>query len=281
MKKLILASAITLALAACGDDSSSPTSSNGSQGTQGTQGAQGQASCTVSTTGNSVTVVQVMPGSGSYTSTATKYDSRYSSIKSEYVYFNDVDAASECARMQEDASEWKDGSMNVRCSGNTIYVESVDEGDLDDYEADFRENCDNFLRRYQSSATSTSTVTSSAEFKCEVTHTDNSVTIVQSYKGEGFEETTTFYPNEDPIGVRKIMFTDPEEAAEECEEEKEEAVYSSNSLYNVECSSNAIVITKRVKDEDYFGLNGYIEYYNAWCKDQERRLKNGEIDRYI
>ena len=62
MKKLIIASAITLALAACGDDSSSPTSSNGSQGTQGTQGAQGQASCTVSTTGNSVTVVQVMPG---------------------------------------------------------------------------------------------------------------------------------------------------------------------------------------------------------------------------
>ena len=197
------------------------------------------------------------------------------------MYFNDVDAASECARMQEDASEWKDGSMKVRCSGNTIYVDEVDEGDLDDYEADFRENCDNFLRRYSSNATSTSTVTSSAEFKCEVTHTDNSVTIVQSYKGEGFEETTTFYPNEDPIGVRKIMFTDPEEAAEECEEEKEEAVYSSNSLYNVECSSNAIVITKRVKDEDYFGLSGYIEYYNAWCKDQERRLKNGEIDRYI
>jgi len=277
MKKLILASAMMLAMTAC-DDSSSPTSSNGTQG--GPAGA-GQASCVVSSTGNSVTVAQVMPDKGTYTSTVTKYNSRYSNIKSEYLYYNDADAASECTRLQNEAAGWKDGSMKTNCSGNMIYVESVDEGDLDDYEADFRENCDNFLRRYSSNATSTSTVTSSAEFKCEVTHTDNSVTIVQSYKGEGFEETTTFYPNEDPIGVRKIMFTDPEEAAEECEEEKEEAVYSSNSLYNVECSSNAIVITKRVKDEDYSGLNGYIEYYNAWCKDQERRLKNGEIDRYI
>ena len=277
MKKLILASAMMLAMTAC-DDSSSPTSSNGTQG--GPAGA-GQASCVVSSTGNSVTVAQVMPDKGTYTSTVTKYNSRYSNIKSEYLYYNDADAASECTRLQNEAAGWKDGSMKTNCSGNMIYVESVDEGDLDDYEADFRENCDNFLRRYSSNATSTSTVTSSAEFKCEVTHTDNSVTIVQSYKGEGFEETTTFYPNEDPIGVRTITFADPVVAAEECEEEKEEAAYSTNSLYNVECSSNAVIITKRVKDEDYFGLSGYIEYYNAWCKDQERRLKNGEIDMYI
>ena len=83
---------------------------------------------------------------GTYISNAVNNGSRYSSITSEYWYADDATAASECQKNKEEASHWLDGSMKVTCSGNKIFVEEVDEGKLRDYEADFRENCEDFER---------------------------------------------------------------------------------------------------------------------------------------
>ena len=147
MKKLILASAMMLAMTAC-DDSSSPTSSNtpstpdtgnqavvdpvggGDQNPNNQVVDAGEPSCTVTTTANSVTTVQILPGVGSYTSTAVNNGSRYSNITSEYWYADNATAADECQKNKEEASHWLDGSMKVTCSGNKIFVEEVDEGNL-------------------------------------------------------------------------------------------------------------------------------------------------------
>ena len=143
--------AMTVGLVAC-DDSSSPSAANGNQGNGSTKGNQGtisnteSASCVVSTTSNSVTVVETMPGIGSYTSTVTDNGTRYMSIVSEYIHVDSDDYSSECSRMQKEASYWKDGSMSVTCTGGKIIVNEIDEGSLRNHEANFRENCDEFNR---------------------------------------------------------------------------------------------------------------------------------------
>ncbi len=306
MKKLILASAFMFAMTAC-DDGSSPTSSNtpstpdtgnqavgdpvggGDQNPNNQVVDAGEPSCTVTTTANSVTTVQILPGVGSYTSTAVNNGSRYSNITSEYWYADNATAADECRKNKEEASHWLDGSMKVTCSGNKIFVEEVDEGKLRDYEADFRENCEDFEDRAKSYSTSkdpgsstdpSSTIVDIGGYKCEVSRSGKTVTILQSYKGLGFEETTSFESGT-PVGVRKMTFTDAEDAAEECYDQKEEAEDSNDPLYKVECSGKNVVVTKKVKDEFGWGVDGFEEYYKSWCEDQKRRLKNGEIDMLI
>ena len=297
MNLKLLTSAVLLTasfgLIAC-DDSSSPTSpavnvpketnqGTGNQETGFEQDPQNEAdelpTCDVTTTSNSVTTVQSLPGVGAYKSTVTSNGSRYVSIKSEYTYYDLATAAEECEDMKEDASHWLDGSMQVSCSGNRIYVNEVDEGSLQNHEADFRENCEEFMERFGGGSVSTSTTpVSSGEFQCEVSRTATSVKIVQSYKGYYFEESAT--PNQAGyvVGVRKISFTDAEEAAEECADEKEDAKYSNDDLYTVECNGKNIVITKKIENLD---LNTYEDYYEDWCQDQKRRLKNGELDLYL
>ena len=56
---------------------------------------------------------------------------------------------------------------------------------------------------------------------------------------------------------------------------------SNDPLYKVECSGKNVVVTKKVKDEFGWGVDGFEEYYKSWCEDQKRRLKNGEIDMLI
>ena len=306
MNLKILSSAVVLAasfgLLAC-DDSSSPTSSpassTGSQGQGGNQiidsepgntvtdgdlnAAGEQPSCTVTVSANSVKTVQSVPGSGTYTSTVTKRDSRYVTIESEYWYADNQTAADECEDYKEEASHWLDGSMKVSCSGNKIVVNEVDEGSLQDHEADFRENCEKFNERFGSGSTSTGTTpTGSKDFVCNVSRTGNSVKIEQSYMGEAFEEMTSW--TEDgagrsvAVGVRTITFSDAEEAAEECADEKDEARYSDDESYQVQCTRNTVTVTKTVKNYD---IDSYEAYYKAWCEDQQRRFKSGDIDKYL
>lgn len=311
MKRLILASAIMFAMTAC--DEGSPTSSNtpstpdtGNQTVDNPVGGEsqnpqnpgnpnsqvvnaGEPSCTVTTTANSVTTEQILPGVGTYISTAVNNGSRYSSITSEYWYADNATAADECQKNKEEASHWLDGSMKVTCSGNKIFVEEVDEGDLSEYEADFRENCEDFEAWAKSYSTSnnpgsstdpSSTIVDIGGYKCEVSRSGKAVTILQSYKGLGFEETISFESGT-PVGVRKMTFTDAQEAAEECYDQKEEAEDSNDPLYKVECSGKTVVVTKKAKDEFGWGVDGFEDYYKAWCEDQKRRLKNGEIDMLI
>ena len=304
MNLKLLSSAVVLAasfgLLAC-DDSSSPTSSpassTGSQGQAGNQtidsepgntvtdgdlnAAGEQPSCTVTVSANSVKTVQSVPGSGTYTSTVTKRDSRYVTIESEYWYADNQTAADECEDYKEEASHWLDGSVKVSCSGNKIVVNEIDEGSLQDHEADFRENCEKFNERFGSGSTST-TPTGSKDFVCNVSRTGNSVKIEQSYMGEAFEEMTSW--TEDgtgrsvAIGVRTITFSDAEEAAEECDDEKTEARYSDDNSYSVQCTSHSVTVTKKVKNYD---IDSYEAYYKAWCEDQQRRFKSGDVDKYL
>ena len=67
-------------------------------------------------------------------------------------------------------------------------------------------------------------------------------------------------------------------AIEECAAEKEDAKYSNDDLYTVECSGKNVVITRKIEDSD---LDTYEDYYEDWCQDQKRRLKNGELDLYL
>ena len=304
MNLKLLSSAVVLAasfgLLAC-DDSSSPTSSpassTGSQGQAGNQtidsepgntvtdgdlnAAGEQPSCTVTVSANSVKTVQSVPGSGTYTSTVTKRDSRYVTIESEYWYADNQTAADECEDYKEEASHWLDGSVKVSCSGNKIVVNEIDEGSLQDHEADFRENCEKFNERFGSGSTST-TPTGSKDFVCNVSRTGNSVKIEQSYMGEAFEEMTSW--TEDgtgrsvAVGVRTITFSDAEEAAEECDDEKTEARYSDDNSYSVQCTSHSVTVTKKVKNYD---IDSYEAYYKAWCEDQQRRFKSGDVDKYL
>jgi hypothetical protein len=251
----------------------------------------GEPSCTVTTTANSVTTVQTLPGVGSYTSTAVNSGSRYSSITSEYWYADNATAADECQKNKEEASHWLDGSMKVTCSGNKIFVEEVDEGDLSEYEADFRENCEEFkvwAKNYSassnpsSSTDPSSTIVDIGGYKCEVIRSGNSVAILQSYRDLAFEEKISFENgNSQPVGMRTMTFTDAQEAAEECRDQKDQAEDSNDPLYKVVCSGKTVVVTKRAKDEFGWGVDGFEDYYKSWCEDQKRRLKNGEIDMLI
>lgn len=313
MKRLILASAVLLAMTAC--DEGSPTSSNtpstpdtGDQTVDNPVGGEsqnpqnpgnpnsqvvnaGEPSCTVTTTANSVTTVQTLPGVGSYTSTAVNSGSRYSSITSEYWYADNATAADECRKNKEEASHWLDGSMKVTCSGNKIFVEEVDEGNLREYEADFRENCEEFkvwAKNYSassnpsSSTDPSSTIVDIGGYKCEVIRSGNSVAILQSYRDLAFEEKISFENgNSQPVGMRTMTFTDAQEAAEECRDQKDQAEDSNDPLYKVVCSGKTVVVTKRAKDEFGWGVDGFEDYYKSWCEDQKRRLKNGEIDMLI
>lgn len=275
--------------------SSNATQNNGSTGNQGTstgdnqgtnqgtnQGvnpSSGTASCNVSTTSNSVTIEQIIPGTGSYTSTVTDNGTRYRTIKSVYTYSDAQALSEECEREKKQASSWNDGSVQVTCSGDKIYVDEVDEGSLQEHEADFREVCEDFLVWANGSTSNNTSNTGNSAFKCEVTRSDNAITINQVFMGEAFEETTTWAPDGSyAIGVREITYTDAEEAAEECSDEKSEARYSDDASYTVECTTHSVKVTKKVKNYD---IDSYEAYYKAWCEDQNNRFQSGDMSRYI
>ena len=282
--------AASFGLVAC-DNSSSADSSDDNSNKKSTEKKQNaisnteSESCVVSTTSNSVTVVHTLPGVGTYTSTATDNGTRYKSIVSEYWYADVNTASSQCTDMKEKASHWKDGSMSVTCSSNKVHVDEIDEGSLREYEADFRKYCERInavVNSNSNSSGSNSTNSGNAEFQCDVSRSSNSVKISQSYKGNTFEEVTTWSKNSNgrdvAVAVQNLTFTDADMAAEECEEAREEAVYSYEDLFTVECNGKNVVITKSV---EYMDMSSYEEYYKSWCEDQERRWKNGALDLYI
>ena len=282
--------AASFGLVAC-DNSSSADSSDDNSNKKSTEKKQNaisnteSESCVVSTTSNSVTVVHTLPGVGTYTSTATDNGSRYKSIVSEYWYADVNTASSQCTDMKEEASHWKDGSMSVTCSSNKVHVDEIDEGTLREYEADFREYCERInavVNSNSNSSGSNSTNSGSAEFQCDVSRSSNSVKISQSYKGNFFEEVTTWSKDSNgrdvAVAIQNLTFTDANMAAEECEEAREDAIYSYEDVYTVECNGKNVVITKSV---EYMDMSSYEEYYKSWCEDQERRWKNGALDLYI
>lgn len=281
MKLRILCSTALLAvvagLVAC-DSSSNPSSANENQGNgsknenQNAISGTEPATCDVSTTSNSVTTVQSIPGYASYTSTVTNNGSRYVSIKSEYWYANDSDAASECERMKTEASHWLDGSMTVSCSGHKIFVDEIDEGSLRDHEADFRENCEVFMEAYGGRSTSSGTtpVNNGNEFSCNVTKNANSVAVDVKYKDFENISTVTLNSNgESPYLTEKQIFPTVAYAQKACQDVKDDGYYK-----DIECYGNTIVVGGSA---EFGGLEDYELLYRKICTESEKQYKDGTL----
>ena len=107
--------------------------------------SSGDFTCDVSRTSSSVSVRENVPGLGSYTSTVTAqvddYGYDYVNIETEYWYANSSRARSGCDSWKEEESSWRDGSMKVTCSGNSVYISEYDEGSLASHERNFEEMC--------------------------------------------------------------------------------------------------------------------------------------------
>ena len=136
MKKLILASATLLALAACSSDDDS----NG-------------FSCSVSRTNNSVSIHETYRGQ-TYTQTQTvyvdDYGESYSIFTTDISFTSSEEAAYECAEEKDEARRWKDGSYQVECTSNSVHVVQRDDShykDLDNMAANFQSMCDEGYQR--------------------------------------------------------------------------------------------------------------------------------------
>ena len=134
----VLAGAI--ALVAC-DDSSSASNS---------------FSCDVTRKSGTVKVSSTVPGYGSMTVTVSESTNPnfegYRVIVSQYTYKNSTMANEECEDWKEEANEWRDGSVSVKCSGSTITVTEYDKGSLDSHEREYKEMCEETREYYESGA---------------------------------------------------------------------------------------------------------------------------------
>ena len=132
MKKLILASAVMLVMAACESSTSSDSS---------------QLKCNVTRSNNSVKIVESMLGGAYYyESTVTVKLGNdgyyYSEIVTKETVPDAKEAAANCDDEKEEASHYMDGSYQVVCHGNTVETHEISEdADLDKREAEFNYIC--------------------------------------------------------------------------------------------------------------------------------------------
>ena len=281
--------AASFGLVAC-DNSSSAESSDDNSSKKSTDKKQdvisdaGQTYCNVTTTANSVTVSMALEGEATYTSTVTDGGSRYKTISSEYWYASSSDANSECEDQKEEATHWKDGSYQVSCSGNRIYISEIDEGTLRDHETNFRDLCRQFEERYGSSTGKNNSTTngnknSNAEFKCDVSRTDNSVTTLFSYKNFIFETTVSLIgtgADASTVSNSKNTYPNKARAEYECESMKRMAAGYPEGSYQISCSDKTVsMITMDEGDEAFIYLNGYVDDY---CESLQDAYDKGKLD---
>ena len=280
--------AASFGLVAC-DDSSSANSSNGNPNNNGKQGVfsdAGQTYCNVTTTSNSVTVDMALDGEATYTSTVTDAGGRYKTILSEYWYASASDAKKECDDQKIEASSWRDGSYQVSCSGNRIYVNEIDEGSLRDHESDFRNLCRQFEARYGSSTGKNNSTTNNGsngskdEPQCNASQVGNSVILSFVYKNYANEMTISLRQTASgPSTVVSTKVTYPNEtvASSDCKDAKRDAEYYSDGSKTVSCSGN-IVLTETVSagTGEYDSFERFGEEY---CESIQNAYKSGELQR--
>lgn len=106
--------------------------------------------CSVSETATTVTITQSLSGVASYTERGVLNGNRIDFV--EEAYYNDSRVASEmCNEAKEEASHWKDGSVHVTCSGNTVTrVDYSETTDIAGYAAEQRYRCEEMKKRYES-----------------------------------------------------------------------------------------------------------------------------------
>ena len=277
--------ATSFGLVAC-DNSSSAESSDDNSNKNGKQDVishSGQAYCNVTTTANSVTVSMALEGEATYTSTVTDAGSRYKTISSEYWYASSSDANEECNDQKEEAASWRDGSYQVSCSGNTIYISEIDEGSLSNHESNFRDMCNKFNAQYGSSSGQNNSTTnrnngSNAEFSCDVSRTGNSVTMLVSYKGYAFETSSSLLGTGSEVSsvtTMKNVYPNKERANYECQSLKRTATGYPDGSYQISCSDKTVSITIIGDgDKEFVYMNGYVDDY---CETARDAYNNGEL----
>ena len=270
--------AASFGLVAC-DNSSSAESSDDNSNKK-----SGQTYCSVTTTAKSVTVSMALDGEATYTSTVTDAGSRYKTISSEYWYASSSDANKECNDQKKEAASWRDGSYQVSCSGNKIYVSEIDEGSLSAHESDFRDLCRQFDARYGSSSGQNNSTTntnngSNAEFSCDVSRTVNSVTMLFSYKGFTFETSSSLLGAGSEVSSvtnMKNVYPNKERANYECESLKRTAAGYPEGSYQISCSDKTVSITMIGDgDDEFVYMDGYADSY---CETTRKAYNNGELD---
>jgi hypothetical protein len=280
--------ASTFGLIAC-DDSSSANSSNDNPNNNGKQNVfsgSGQTYCNVTTASNSVTVDMALEGEATYTSTVTDAGGRYKTILSEYWYASSSDAEDECDDQKREAASWRDGSYQVTCSGNRIYVSEIDEGSLRDHEDNFRNLCRQFEARYGSSSGQNNSTAnngsnkSKGEPECNASQVGNSVILSFAYKNYANEMTVSLRQTASgPSTVVSTKVTYPNEtvASSDCKDAKRDAEYYSDGSKTVSCSGN-IVQTETVSagTNDYDSFEWIAEKY---CKNIQDAYESGELQR--
>jgi hypothetical protein len=275
--------AASFGLVAC-DNSSSADSSDDNSNKKSTEKKQdvisdaGQAYCNVTTTANSVTVNMVMEGVATYTSTVTDAGSRYKTISSEYWYANSSEANRECEDQKEEATYWNDGSYQVSCSGNRIYISELDQGSLSNHESNFRDMCNKFNAQYGSSSGQNNSTTNS-EPECSVSRTDKSIAISLSYKNFIFETTASLQGtgfNVSTVTIVKNVYPSQTRADYECETMRRATAGYPEGSYQLSCSGKTVSVTTIGDgDEDFVYLDDYADNY---CKTIREAYNKGELD---
>lgn len=279
--------AASFGLVAC-DNSSSAESSDDNSNKNGKQDVishSGQTYCNVTTTAKSVTVSMALEGEATYTSTVTDAGSRYKTISSEYWYASSSDANKECNDQKKEAASWRDGSYQVSCSGNKIYVSEIDEGSLSAHESNFRDLCLQFDARYGSSSGQNNSTAnngsnnSKGEPECNVSRTDKSIAISFSYKNFIFETTASLQGTGSDVSsvtTSKNTYPTQTRADYECESMKRTAAGYPDGSYQISCSDNTVSMTMIGDgDDDFDYINGYADSY---CETARKAYNNGELD---
>ena len=282
--------AASFGLVAC-DNSSSADSSDDNSNKKSTEKKQdvisdaGQTYCNVTTASNSVTVDMALEGEATYTSTVTDAGSRYKTILSEYWYASSSDAEDECDDQKREAASWRDGSYQVTCSGNRIYVSEIDEGSLRDHEDNFRNLCRQFEARYGSSSGQNNSTAnngsnnSKGEPECNVSRTDKSIAISFSYKNFIFETTASLQGTGSDVSsvtTSKNTYPTQTRADYECESTKRTAAGYPEGSYQLSCSGKTVSMTTITDgDKDYFYVDAVADNF---CKALREAYNNGELD---
>ncbi len=139
MKKLILASAVMLAMTGCFEDNKDD-----------------DFSCDVSHTDKMVKIVEKYKGySWEETSTLKldEYGYYYEDIVTKETFPSASAAAEACAEARLEASRWHDGSHTYECSGNTVIVyDYSDDGDITERQEEYERLCRESREMYESGA---------------------------------------------------------------------------------------------------------------------------------
>ncbi len=240
--------AASVLLTACGEDSSS--------------GASGDFDCDVQETATTVTVTQNLRGWGSYKETGTLRDGRIYFVQ-EYEYESSSMAADECENFKEEAASWKDGSVQVTCSGNKVVRTDYSEtSDIAGYAADQRAQCQIAKGKMEEGGAASA----NEAFSCKVSSTENSVKLEMRVKGyvtfvsEMFKEPDGFY------AITEEKFEKFIDADKECRSVK--SYPGANK--EVTCSDYE-VITKEYIPGSYesLGIDVLVESHKEKCNQFE------------